>query len=195
MTVLCIHHHIRVESIASDLDLKVNLKHLRHATKKLHKASVKLDHEKHEAEEHLIHIIKRWQRRHHHHHGHAHHDEHHRRHPHPHSHHCTSRWKRLSKWAKGIFGMTSKDAHEVDDSNNYPDNDPQPHEHDVSLPSSYPHHHHPHRPPHKLIKAVKRVQVVNKKLASFESGFISKEGIPEREWYKHLGVAPGKWLG
>lgn len=47
----------------------------------------------------------------------------------------------------------------------------------------------------KFIKAAKRVQAVNKKLSSFERGFISKEGIKDREWYKHLGVAPGKYLG
>lgn len=42
---------------------------------------------------------------------------------------------------------------------------------------------------------MKRVQVANHKLIAFERGFISKEGIKDREWYKHLGVAPGKWLG
>ena len=47
----------------------------------------------------------------------------------------------------------------------------------------------------KLVKAIERVQVVNKKLIKFERGFISKDGIKDREWYKHLGVAPGKWLG
>ena len=47
----------------------------------------------------------------------------------------------------------------------------------------------------EIVKAVKRVRTVNAKLASFERGFISKEGINDREWYKHLGVAPGKWLG
>ncbi|GJE84372.1 Zn-dependent exopeptidase [Phanerochaete sordida] len=47
----------------------------------------------------------------------------------------------------------------------------------------------------KLKKAVKRVQKANAKLVAFERGFISKEGIKDREWYKHLGVAPGKWLG
>jgi N-acetylated-alpha-linked acidic dipeptidase len=36
---------------------------------------------------------------------------------------------------------------------------------------------------------------VNKKLVGFEKGFISKDGIPDREWYKHLAIAPGKWLG
>lgn len=47
----------------------------------------------------------------------------------------------------------------------------------------------------KLKKAVKRIQIVNKKLIAFERGFISKDGIKDREWFKHLGVAPGKWLG
>jgi len=47
----------------------------------------------------------------------------------------------------------------------------------------------------EIKKAIKRVQVTNKKLASFERGFISIDGLKDREWYKHLGVAPGKWLG
>ncbi|EMD40935.1 hypothetical protein CERSUDRAFT_71180 [Gelatoporia subvermispora B] len=47
----------------------------------------------------------------------------------------------------------------------------------------------------KLKRAVKRVRAVNEKLASFESGFIHEDGIKDREWYRHLGVAPGKWLG
>lgn len=46
----------------------------------------------------------------------------------------------------------------------------------------------------RLMRAVKEVQDVNKKLSSFERGFISESGIPDREWYRHLGVAPGKWL-
>jgi len=47
----------------------------------------------------------------------------------------------------------------------------------------------------KLKHAVKRVRAVNRKLCAFERGFISDEGIKDREWYKHLVVAPGKWLG
>ena len=47
----------------------------------------------------------------------------------------------------------------------------------------------------KVKKAVKKIQAANKKLIAFERGFISKEGIKDREWFKHLGVAPGKWLG
>jgi len=52
-----------------------------------------------------------------------------------------------------------------------------------------------HFPVKKLIKAVRRVQRANQKLRSFERGFISEDGIKDREWYRHLGVAPGKWLG
>ncbi|KAF5360315.1 hypothetical protein D9758_009125 [Tetrapyrgos nigripes] len=53
----------------------------------------------------------------------------------------------------------------------------------------------PRLPFAKLRKAIQRVRNVNKKLIAFERGFISTNGIPAREWYKHLGVAPGKWLG
>ncbi|KAG1833473.1 hypothetical protein EV424DRAFT_1365464 [Suillus variegatus] len=55
---------------------------------------------------------------------------------------------------------------------------------------------HSHRPPSRhLVKAIQRVQAVNKRLIAFERSFISKDGIKDREWYKHLGVAPGKWSG
>ncbi|KAI0747310.1 Zn-dependent exopeptidase [Irpex lacteus] len=47
----------------------------------------------------------------------------------------------------------------------------------------------------KLREAVKRIRAVNAKLVAYERGFISEEGIKDREWYKHLVVAPGKWLG
>ncbi|KAK0495781.1 hypothetical protein EDD18DRAFT_1309958 [Armillaria luteobubalina] len=55
--------------------------------------------------------------------------------------------------------------------------------------------HLPHFPIGELKEAVKRLRAVNQKLIAFERGFISEDGISEREWYKHLGVAPGKWLG
>lgn len=54
---------------------------------------------------------------------------------------------------------------------------------------------HPQCLPPKLIKALKVVRKINQKLASFERGFIHEDGIKDREWYRHLGVAPGKWLG
>lgn len=49
--------------------------------------------------------------------------------------------------------------------------------------------------PSKAIKVLKQIRVVNTKLKKLESGFISEEGIKEREWYKHKGTSPGKWLG
>ena len=55
--------------------------------------------------------------------------------------------------------------------------------------------HVPATPVKKFIEAAQRVQRANAKLVAFERGFISEDGIKEREWYKHLGVAPGKWLG
>ncbi|TBU33166.1 Zn-dependent exopeptidase [Dichomitus squalens] len=53
----------------------------------------------------------------------------------------------------------------------------------------------PRGPIGKFVKAAQRVQAANAKLVAFERGFISEEGIKDREWYRHLGVAPGKWLG
>jgi len=47
----------------------------------------------------------------------------------------------------------------------------------------------------RLEKILKKIRQVNRKALAFERGFISKEGIKGREWYRHLGVAPGKWLG
>jgi hypothetical protein len=41
----------------------------------------------------------------------------------------------------------------------------------------------------------KRIKKINAALVAFERGFISEAGIKDREWYRHLGVAPGKWLG
>ncbi|KAJ7241931.1 Zn-dependent exopeptidase [Mycena haematopus] len=56
--------------------------------------------------------------------------------------------------------------------------------------------HLPRVPPiFKFIKAAKRVTKANKKLAAFERGFVSQEGIKGQEWYKHKVVAPGRWLG
>ena len=54
---------------------------------------------------------------------------------------------------------------------------------------------HPGKALNHLRKLVKRIQAVNAKSSAFERGLISAEGIKDREWYKHLAVAPGKWLG
>lgn len=50
-------------------------------------------------------------------------------------------------------------------------------------------------PLRRVFKAAQAVRRVNLKLSGFEAGFISERGIKDREWYRHLGVAPGKWLG
>ncbi|KAG7447447.1 Zn-dependent exopeptidase [Guyanagaster necrorhizus] len=47
----------------------------------------------------------------------------------------------------------------------------------------------------EFLKAQRRISKANKKLISFERGFISEGGIKGREWFKHLGVAPGRYLG
>lgn len=47
----------------------------------------------------------------------------------------------------------------------------------------------------EIRKVLKAIRDVNLKLRDFEKGFISEEGITDREWYKHKGTAPGKWLG
>jgi len=57
------------------------------------------------------------------------------------------------------------------------------------------HTHKPKFPKKKFEKIVKRIKAVNKKLVAFERGLIHEDGIKDREWYRHLGVAPGKWLG
>lgn len=66
----------------------------------------------------------------------------------------------------------------------------------LSKPTLHPSHWATHKISiHNFILAGKRVASVNRKLIAFERGFISNEGIKDRVWYRHLGVAPGKWLG
>ncbi|KAE8537903.1 hypothetical protein D1P53_005964 [Cryptococcus gattii VGV] len=42
---------------------------------------------------------------------------------------------------------------------------------------------------------LKEIRIINKKLQNFECGFLSEDGLKDREWYKHKGTAPGLWLG
>ncbi|KPV73187.1 uncharacterized protein RHOBADRAFT_38815 [Rhodotorula graminis WP1] len=45
-------------------------------------------------------------------------------------------------------------------------------------------------------KAAHGLRKVNAALRGFERGFLGdEEGLQGREWYRHLGVAPGRWLG
>jgi N-acetylated-alpha-linked acidic dipeptidase len=45
------------------------------------------------------------------------------------------------------------------------------------------------------VKFVKEIKSINERLRRFEGGFIDQDGLKGREWYKHLGVAPGRYLG
>ncbi|KAG8697965.1 hypothetical protein FRC08_006209 [Ceratobasidium sp. 394] len=47
----------------------------------------------------------------------------------------------------------------------------------------------------ELIDVRREIKSINKILSTFEQGFLAEDGIPGREWYRHLGVAPGRWLG
>lgn len=52
-----------------------------------------------------------------------------------------------------------------------------------------------HAPRRELRHAMRAVRRVNRALQRFERGFLDARGLPERTWYRHLGVAPGRWLG
>ncbi|KAI8371702.1 uncharacterized protein BYT42DRAFT_520161 [Radiomyces spectabilis] len=41
----------------------------------------------------------------------------------------------------------------------------------------------------------KRVNKANQRLMYFERGFLDSEGLPGREWFKHVVYAPGLWTG
>ncbi|KDN35445.1 hypothetical protein RSAG8_11583, partial [Rhizoctonia solani AG-8 WAC10335] len=47
----------------------------------------------------------------------------------------------------------------------------------------------------ELKELLGEIRSINKKLFNFERGFISEAGLPGREWYRHMIVAPGKWIG
>lgn len=47
----------------------------------------------------------------------------------------------------------------------------------------------------EIRKVLAQIRRVNQKLQTFEQGLISNDGLKGRAWYKHLGTAPGRWLG
>lgn len=115
--------------------------------------------------------------------------------------HCKKRigvLRQVADWIKGVFGvpppteaelrrLSLRSADSLEEYLSYVsaigDDD------DFETPTNWS------LPTHRFIKAAKRVSKANKKLIAFERGFISEEGIKDREWYRHLGVAPGRWLG
>ncbi len=46
-----------------------------------------------------------------------------------------------------------------------------------------------------MLRVQERVRAINAKLVAFERGFISKDGIPGREWFKNIIISPAKWGG
>ncbi|PPQ63412.1 hypothetical protein CVT24_004922 [Panaeolus cyanescens] len=166
----------KVESLLPSADgTKVAFSSLKRAIQRVQEASALLDKEKADAEEDFRKLLKRlhWWRR--------------------HDGACskqTSVYKRFFNFMKSVLGISPSSADQPQDAfddqsflqylDNSLDIDDAKH-----LPS----------PIRRFIQAVKRLGRVNKKLLNFERGFISEGGIKDREWYKHLGVAPGKWLG
>ncbi|KAK0453699.1 Zn-dependent exopeptidase [Armillaria borealis] len=85
-------------------------------------------------------------------------------------------YTRVSNWIKGVFGVPPLELVEQQSTTATADIPKIP-------------------PILEFLKAQRRVIKANKKLISFERGFISEDGIKGREWFKHLGVAPGRYLG
>lgn len=177
----------RVEGLAAASSADVNFAPLRAAIRSLQFASLKLDAEKHVAERVLRGHLRKWRK------------EHKRKYGYP---------ERFIRLIKDLFTEESNDVAEstpqIADElglSSLPDfelgND---HEVDI-IAQNWPRLPLPRRPKHpdslppKLIEALKVVRKINQKLVSFERGFIHEDGIKDREWYRHLGVAPGKWLG
>lgn len=176
----------RVENIATEASLEVDFKPLKKSIKALQKSSIRLDKAKIKAQKDLKKLVKKWQKKHSHHH----------------------RVKRVLKKSickiKKIFGRECSCPHKrIDSAKENQTTVPEillgmmlhqgfhGHTSDV-VQASLPHHSFPLK---RLRKLVKQIQTINKKTSAFERGFISEDGIKDREWYKHLVVAPGKWLG
>ncbi|KDR83894.1 hypothetical protein GALMADRAFT_236366 [Galerina marginata CBS 339.88] len=182
----------KVENIASQASLDVQFKPLKKSIRGLQKASIKLDKERRKAQKDLQKLVTKWRKRH-------------------------SRRRKARRVArkllckvKKVFGrecscphkgaMSSGDINKIQETG--PEDeillgmilhqgfDSQFNVQHLQSPGG--HHKFPLK---RLKKLVKRIQTVNKKASAFERGFISEGGIKDREWYKHLAVAPGKWLG
>ncbi|KAH7911572.1 hypothetical protein BJ138DRAFT_1006369 [Hygrophoropsis aurantiaca] len=163
-----------VERIASKSSLDVNFASLRESLGALQRASQELDAEKVKAEHGLKKVIKHLRKR----------RAIHRR--------IRRKIHKAICQLKKIFKRKCEDEDDKDEGNHLGEDKRVFSQGQWLLTSRTCCGSHPSR---RLIKAIKRVQAVNYKLAKFERGFISQEGIKDREWYKHLAVAPGKWLG
>ena len=186
------HTIYRVENLLPLLKEKaesVHLSSLRHSIQDLQDASAKLDEEKADAEEKFVKLLRRMhipgrlgprtiKRR-------------------------TGHLRRAADWVKQVFGvppptdaelqlLSLRSADSWEEFLEYAvDGDRTYFEELDGEAKAFP----LPNPIKEFIKAARRVGAANKKLIAFERGFISEAGIKDREWYRHLGVAPGKWLG
>ncbi|KAF9265384.1 Zn-dependent exopeptidase [Marasmius fiardii PR-910] len=170
----------KVEQLAATvvgLDITSDLTILRSQIKRLQAASLALDEEKVAAEENFRKALDRLPKF-----------------PRNHSGtlHCGSGlMRRLSAWYHSFFGSSVPDStsirvHDWEDFLSFNL------EEDFERLSRLPF---PKNPWLEFLRAAKRLVRANKKIISFERGFLHPDGIKDREWYRHLGVAPGKWLG
>lgn len=178
----------RVEEIASssELDSAPNFKNLRKSIHQLQHTSHKMDHERHSAEHKFHKALKRLEKW-------------HRKHS-----ACGGRsgfknW--FKRTVKRVFGVTDEFGwrHRADRIHARYDElfelvrrveggeslNAMSYKGKPKMPG----------PLRDFIKAALRVRKVNQQLIAFERGFIHEDGIKDRSWYRHLGVAPGKWLG
>lgn len=184
----------RVEDLALTLATDANFSHLRKSIGGLQAASAALDGEKEEAERKFRELLDKIPR-------HASHLAH--SHPHPHTHEHSHRDEHAGEQGTRSgqeqahhdhTGMRGHHCALHHGSARFSESSWLPEWLKRLLEKIFGHGK-PPGPIGRFIEAAKRVQRANAKLIAFERGFISEEGIEGREWYKHLGVAPGRWLG
>ncbi|KAL0070019.1 Vacuolar protein sorting-associated protein 70 [Marasmius tenuissimus] len=164
----------KVEQVVpEDVDVALDLVALRSSIESLQAASLELDVEKVAAEKNFYKALKKLPKF-----------------PHPRSYHrCSGGFiRRVADWYHSVFGSPERPYDHIQDwmdffSENLEDEDAL-----SRLPF-------PRNPWREFFKAVKRLVKANGKVIAFERGFLDEGGIKDREWYRHLGVAPGKWLG
>ncbi|KDQ16710.1 hypothetical protein BOTBODRAFT_106746 [Botryobasidium botryosum FD-172 SS1] len=163
----------KVEALSSDAGFRADFTGLRRAIARLKSASAKLDVKKTEVEKVFLKELENWRS------GRNSGDK---------EFMCAGRrMEGVRKWIKSVFGVVDPSGPASQGDMNMSA---------ISGVRAQGSAHGWTSPPSKrFLEALRRVQDVNKKLSTFEQGFISEEGIKDREWYKHLGVAPGKWLG
>jgi N-acetylated-alpha-linked acidic dipeptidase len=177
----------RAEQLAAKASIDVQFEPLRNSIEALQKASIALDEEKVKAQEDLRKLVKVWKKRH-------------------------AKYRNLKRKIKKALcrikkalgrKCTRRHTHTnvmdtiadsvIDDATAFGMLMHEDGDGSLNMESFNKHHH--KFPIKKLKKVIKRIQAVNQKTAAIEKGFISEEGIKDREWFRHLGVAPGKWLG